>query len=141
MRFDRILALSGLLAALSPSSLRAQATSAARCGDGTRAESRYMACWFHGGVVVASTPAPKPRAAAPTRSANLRESPPPTAVRKERVAARHHKATSKAARATKPPKGSTALCKDGSYTDNRKPKKGCKKHDGVARVLPKSAKP
>ena len=135
MRFSRILALTGLFAALSPLSLSAQATSSARCADGTKAESRYTACWFHGGVVVASTPAPKPRAETPARSAKLRESPPPSAAHKAHVAAPSHKAASKTARAPKPPKGATALCKDGSYTDNKKPKKGCKKHEGVARVL------
>ena len=71
----------------------------------------------------------------PARSAKLRESPPPSAAHKAHVAAPSHKAASKTARAPKPPKGATALCKDGSYTDNKKPKKGCKKHEGVARVL------
>jgi hypothetical protein len=155
MRFDRILALSGLLAALSPLQLRAQAASGARCADGTRAESRYTACWFHGGVVVASTPPSKPRATEPTRSAKLRD--PAPASRKARVDSRPHKAipkktaktsakprskpSARAARGSKPPKGATALCKDGSYTYNKNPKKGCKKHDGVARVFSqKSAK-
>lgn len=149
MRFDRILALGGLVAALSPLSLAAQATSGARCADGTKAESRYMACWFHGGVVVAPAAAQKSRPAAPTRSASLRESSTPSASRKPHAAEASRKASKKPARnsskkstrAAKRPKGATALCNDGSYTDDRKPKRGCKKHDGVAHVLPqKNAK-
>ena len=162
MRFARIFLWTALLCATTPVALRAQARPAPRCADGTTAETRYTACWFHGGVVVADSKTAKPvKAATPTRrvatprrpasskvaAPSTRRSPEaaPQAKRATATNAKAKKATAKKAapkvvRPQKAPKGATALCKDGTYTDNKKPKKGCKKHDGVARIIAPSAK-
>ena len=148
MRFARIVLWSALFCATTPLALRAQARRAPRCADGTTAETRYTACWFHGGVVVAdSKPAapthhvatPTHRVATPLRPASSK-AVAASSRKPHEAAPRAKKAAAKAVRTQKAPKGATALCKDATYTDNRNPKKGCKKHDGVARTIAPSGK-
>lgn len=137
MRFARIVMCSALIVAILPLAAHAQAASGPRCEDGTRGEPGYTACWFHGGVAAASMP-PASRAT-PARS--LAAKAEPSSTRKPHKVAKPAKKTkAKVARTSKAPKGATALCKDGTYTDNKKTKKGCKKHKGVARSLQPSAK-
>ena len=122
-----------------------------RCKDGTVSEPGVTACWFHGGLAAAPpnaaaarTPTTRPAAVkgrAKARPAEKKKKAAATPKAKSSKGAAPGKASTpakgkaKADHAAKAPPGATARCKDGSYTDAKKPKKGCKKHGGVARVL------
>jgi hypothetical protein len=159
MRFVRITLAAGLLAAVAPCALGAQALARPRCKDGTTAErSGITACWFHGGVATAAAVRPKPATSAqPSRPATAK--PRPKAESKSKASKKHGKrkagksdegrvfgvplstqaqssrrerAHKSHPRQAKAPKGATARCMDGTYTHATRKRKACSRHGGVA---------
>ena len=89
------------------------------------------------GVKKASKEKPKSKAKAKAKSAKSTKAKPATTVFGVQVASASKAGATKPRTTSRPkakpaPKGATARCMDGSYTDAKRKKKACSKHGGVA---------